>query len=239
MVITTRTKFREQLQEIQGYLERLEEKCAADALAVGLAAAGDRGAAEGVIEGRKAEDRLRSAIEQNCLEVMLLQQPLIGEDLRFVTGAFRVVSDLSHIDGMCRDAAYLSCEVTPEAVDVAAAELTEMSELCASMVRHSGKAFATVDTKAAQNVINQDARVNALYSEVEKKIVTLIKNDAAHPRSALKQLMLAKYFERIGDLCKRVANWATFRATGKHTVQHKSTSELPDLLANPADKNKS
>ena len=111
----TRSKFTKQLDDIEEYLRRLTEKCASDVRAAGLAATGDKGAAEGVMAGRKNEDRLRNAIEENCLDVMLLQQPLIGEDLRFVSGAFRIVSDLTHIDGMTRDIAFLVEEIPAKA----------------------------------------------------------------------------------------------------------------------------
>ena len=103
----TRTKLTGQLGDIKDYIVRFKEKCVSDVRASGLAATGDRGAQEGLAGGRKAEDRLRQGIEEACLDAMLLQQPLIGDDLRFVSGAFRIVSDLSHIDGMTRDIAFL------------------------------------------------------------------------------------------------------------------------------------
>lgn len=102
MAIQTRSKLTAQLKDIEDLLVRFRDKCASDIRATGLAATGDKGAQEGLARGRKAEDRLRSSIESSCLDVLLLQQPLIGDDMRFVTGAFRIVSDLSHIDGMTR-----------------------------------------------------------------------------------------------------------------------------------------
>ena len=115
MVISTRTKFTDQLNEVEVLIRRFGEKTVADVRAAGLAVTGDHGAAEGVMEGRKAEDRLRSAIENTCLDIMLLQQPLIGVDLRFVSGSFRMVSDLSHIDSMTRDAVFLAEEIPAKA----------------------------------------------------------------------------------------------------------------------------
>ncbi|MCI6548110.1 MAG: phosphate transport system regulatory protein PhoU, partial [Coriobacteriaceae bacterium] len=111
MTIQTRSKLTAQLADIEDLLVRFKDKCASDVRATGLAATGDKGAQEGLARGRKAEDRLRSSIESSCLDVLLLQQPLIGDDMRFVTGAFRIVSDLSHIDGMTRDASFLVTEV--------------------------------------------------------------------------------------------------------------------------------
>ena len=149
MVISTRTKFVKQLEDIQGYLDRLTEKAASDIRAAGLAATGDKGAAEGVMAGRKTEDRLRNAIEENCLDVMLLQQPLIGEDLRFVSGAFRIVSDLTHIDSMTRDIVFLVEEIPAKAAKKLEAEFNEMSECAARMVEQAGAASWSPSTSSA------------------------------------------------------------------------------------------
>ncbi len=90
-------------REAESCVRRLGEKTVADVRAAGLALAGDAGAAEGVFQGREAEKRLQSAIESSCFDAMLLQQPLVAGDLRFVSGVFRIVSDLTHIGAMTRD----------------------------------------------------------------------------------------------------------------------------------------
>lgn len=221
MTLKTRTKFTSQLQSIQEHVVRLKEKCAADVRAAGLAATGDRGAQEGVVEGRKAEDRLRESIEDGCLDAMLLQQPLIGDDLRFVSGAFRIVSDLSHIDGMTRDVAFLVEEIPDKAAAKFTREFVEMSEHAASMVERAVDAFVERDVELAQRVIEADHKVNCLYAESEEKLVALIRDGKSSAEYLPELLMVAKYFERIGDLAKRVAAWAIFRVTGEHRVEEK------------------
>ena len=178
------------------------------------------------MSGRKTEDRLRNAIEENCLDVMLLQQPLIGEDLRFVSGAFRIVSDLTHIDGMTRDICFLVEEIPAKAAKKISDELKEMAELSASMVEKSGAAFGASDVEAAQEVVEQDMRVNTLYSEVEEKLVGLIRDGKSSAQYLPELLMVAKYFERIGDLAKRVGAWAIFRVTGEHVVAEKASQQV-------------
>lgn len=228
MSAATRSKFTKQLDDIQEYIDRLTEKAASDVRAAGLAATGDKGAAEGVMSGRKTEDRLRNAIEENCLDVMLLQQPLIGEDLRFVSGAFRIVSDLTHIDGMTRDICFLVEEIPAKAAKKISDELKEMAELSASMVEKSGAAFGASDVEAAQEVVEQDMRVNTLYSEVEEKLVGLIRDGKSSAQYLPELLMVAKYFERIGDLAKRVGAWAIFRVTGEHVVAEKASQQVSE-----------
>lgn len=226
MVISTRTKFTDQLNEVEGLVRRFGEKTVADVRAAGLAVTGDKGAAEGVMEGRKAEDRLRSAIENTCLDIMLLQQPLIGVDLRFVTGSFRMVSDLSHIDSMTRDAVFLAEEIPAKAAKKLEKEFTTLSAYAANMVNKAVDAFCTTDVEMAQQVMEADTAVNDLYAEAEEKLVGLIRDGKSSAQYLPELLMVAKYFERMGDLAKRIAAWAVFRATGEHTVAEKESQRL-------------
>ena len=152
---------------------------------------------------------------------MLLQQPLIGDDLRFVSGAFRIVSDLSHIDGLTRDVAFLVEEIPDKAAVKFTREFVEMSEQAASMVERAVDAFAERDVELAQQVIEADHKVNSLYAESEEKLVALIRDGKSSAEYLPELLMVAKYFERIGDLAKRVAAWAIFRVTGEHRVEEK------------------
>lgn len=221
--MATRTKFTEQLDEVEGYVRRFGEKAVSDVRAAGLAVTGDRGAAEGVMEGRKVEDRLRSAIENTCLDIMLLQQPLIGVDLRFVSGAFRMVSDLSHIDSMTRDSVFLTEEIPEKASKKIEGEISQMSEGVAVMVEKAVDAFCVADVQKAQEVMEADAAVNALYVTVEEKLVGLIRDGKASAQYLPELLMVAKYFERMGDLAKRIAAWAIFRVTGEHVVAEKES----------------
>ncbi len=226
MVVQTRTKFSKQLNDIEELIARLQEKCVADVRAAGLAATGDKGAREGVAGGRKVEDRLRSSIEDSCLDAMLLQQPLIGDDLRLVSGAFRIVSDLSHIDSMTRDAVFLVEEVPEKTCAKYTAEFVEMSETCANMVDKAVRAFLECDVELAQEAIEADDRVNALYGQTADKLLKLIHDGKASARFLPELLMIAKYFERIGDLAKRVAAWAIFRVTGEHKIEEKASQQI-------------
>ncbi len=221
MVMQTRTKFANQLEDIKDLLIRLKEKCSADIIASGLAAKGDQGAKEGVATGRKDEDRLRSAIEESCLDAMLLQQPLIGDDMRFVTGAFRIVSDLSHIDGMTRDVVFHAEELPEKAANKIVDEVATMSELTSKMVCDAVDAFINSDVELAQKVIEADTKVNSVYWELHDKLVQLIRDGKSSAQYLPEMLMVAKYFERIGDLAKRVAAWAIYRVTGEHNVEEK------------------
>ena len=136
-------------------------------------------------------------------------------------GSFRIVSDLSHIDGMTRDVAFLVEEIPDKAAVKFTREFVEMSEQAASMVERAVDAFVERDVKLAQQVIEADHKVNSLYAEPEEKLVALIRDGKSSAEYLPELLMVAKYFERIGDLAKRVAAWAIFRVTGEHRVEEK------------------
>ena len=157
---------------------------------------------------------------------VLLQQPLIGVDLRFVSGAFRMVSDLSHIDSMTRDAVFLSEEIPEKASKKISEDIVRMSEDAAGMVEKAVDAFCASDVEKAQQVMEADAAVNQLYVEVEEKLVDLIRDGKSSAQYLPELLMVAKYFERIGDLAKRIASWAIFRVTGEHNVAEKESQRL-------------
>lgn len=217
--MATRSEFSKQLDEVETLVARLGEKSAADVRAAGLATQGDVGAASGVLQGRKAADRLRNEIETLCLDIMLLQQPLIGEDLRLVSGSFRLVSDLYQIDNMCRDIAFIVSELPADAVGKMGPKFREMSDHVASMVTEALGAFEAADTERARKVIDSDDVVDELYGAAEDDVIDLICAAGKSSAKSLPELlMVAKYFERIGDQAQRIAAWAVFRATGERIL---------------------
>lgn len=223
-----RTKYLQQLDELTDSIRRLGEKTAADARATGLAVAGDEGAAEGVLMGDKAERKLRGAIEGVCLDIMLMQQPLVADDLRFVSGSFRLVSDLTHIDSMTRDVAYFAKFLPIDVVDKLEGRLAKAAEIVAQMVETSVEAFLTCDLDKVQEVIELDDKIDKAYRKAEKSIMDMIrKSDPEElPVAHLPELlMVAKYYERMGDDAQRAAMWAAYRVTGEHEVYSQYLNE--------------
>ncbi|WP_307739534.1 PhoU domain-containing protein [uncultured Parolsenella sp.] len=213
-----RLEFTKQLKDMEALVKRFGDKSAADVRAAGLAATGDKGAEQGILEGRKAAERLRDNIESNCLDMLLLQQPLIGDDLRFVSSSFRIVSDLAHIDGMTRDVAFIFSELSKKASDRMADKFVAMSGRAAEMVDGAVEAFLTKDADKAREVIASDDELDRMYSESVDLVIDLIKAGKPSAKSLPELLMVAKYFERIGDHAQRIADWAVFRATGERIL---------------------
>lgn len=216
--MVTRTQFSKQLDEVQDLVIRFGEKTASDVRAAGLATQADKGAASGIVEGRKATDRLRGELESLCLDIMLMQQPLVGEDLRLVSSAFRLVSDLYHADTMTSDIAFILGELPKKVVKHLGDTFSDMAERSATMVENATKAFVESDEKLAREVIASDDAVDKLYSGAEDMIVDFIRNGKSVSKALPELLMIAKYFERIGDQAQRVAAWAIFRVTGERVL---------------------
>lgn len=209
----TRSEFRHQLEEIDETLGRFSEKTAKDIRALSLALAGDADTIDEVLGGAKSARRLRTAIEDGCLDIMLLQQPIAG-DLRFVSGSFRLVSDLTHIDEMSRDVAYLAKSLPAEVSAKLKEHLDFAADRVATMVEEAVEAFRTTDVDKARGVFAMDDNIDDVYLAAEGVVIDLIKASETRAKYLPELLMVAKYFERMGDDAVRIADWAVFRATG-------------------------
>lgn len=213
----TRTDFFHQLDEIAASLGVFCKKTVGDIRLLATALDGDEEAIESVLSGAKTERRLRAAIEDACFDCMLLQQPVAG-DLRFVTGAFRLVSNLAHIDSMCRDVAFLARALPKEETLRLDDELNRAAERVATMVEDAVTAFRTSDADLARGVFAADDEVDAIYQECEDAIINLIKTSETRAKYLPELLMVAKYFERMGDNAVRIADWTVYRVTGQREM---------------------
>lgn len=218
-MVMARSRYLQQLQDLAQAMCRLGDKAVADVTASGLALAkGDAAAAEEVVAGEKQMRRLRAEIEETCLDIMLMQQPLVADDLRYVSGSFRLVSDLAHIDSKTRDVAYLATQIPHAAVSAIEEEVAHAAGKVAFMVRSALESFEESDREKAESVFSVDDEVDALYAKAESHIIDLIRLQDADPTHLPELLMAAKYFERMGDDAERIAKWTIFRLTGVHDL---------------------
>ncbi len=219
-MVVARSKYLKQLDDLAAAMEDLGQKTVADVTAAGLALAkGDVEAAEEVISGEMRMRRLRATIEDTCLDIMLMQQPLVADDLRFVSGSFRLVSDLAHIDSKSRDVAFLATQIPHEAACAIENEIATASGKVAYMVKTALESFANADRDRAEEVFAADDEVDALYAKAEQAIVELIRKGDTDATHLPELLMVAKYFERMGDDAERIAKWTIFRITGTHDLK--------------------
>ena len=210
---STRTKYFNQLDEIDSNLGRFAAQTAEDVRSLAQALAGDASVAQDVLDNGTTGRRLRGSIEDACLDAMLLQQPVAG-DLRFLTGTFRMVPDLAHIDAKASDVAELAQSLPTEVVANLGDHLKFASERVATMVEDAVEAFRTSDVDKAHGVFTMDDDIDDVYLAAEGVVIDLIKASETRAKYLPELLMVAKYFERMGDDAVRIADWAIFRATG-------------------------
>ena len=158
-------------------------------------------------------DHMESEIEQLCLRLLLQQQP-VARDLRLISAALKMITDMERIGDQTQDIADILKvgNIEPTGSDT----LIKMAQATMKMVTGSVDAYVQKDLVLTEDVFQSDDEVDRLFLE-EREV--LIAGIAANPQSgavALDQLMIAKYFERIGDHAVNIANWVRFSVTGKH-----------------------
>ena len=174
----------------------------------------DAPTAQAVIDGDDAIDLLENQIDSSSLSILARTQPVAG-DLRFVVATLRIVVDMERIGDQAEDIAeivrYLAGR-SAENDDL----LREMARSTIHMVTESVDAYVQRDTMLAETVIAEDDVVDNAFDEVKRRLIDKI---TAHPEDgayALDLLMIAKYFERIGDHATNIAEWVIFSVTGVH-----------------------
>lgn len=169
--------------------------------------------AEDIIKGDRTINDLERSIEARCLSIILRQQPVAG-DLRVVSSALKVVTDLERIGDHASDIAELILRIKGEHVYHVVRHIPAMAAAAREMVRGSIEAFITQDLESAKKIENQDDIVDDLFGKVKDDVVSLLKQSTEHIDQCIDLLMVAKYLERIGDHAVNVCEWTEFSKTG-------------------------
>lgn len=167
-------------------------------------------------------DAKEREIEQMCLNIFLHQQP-IASDLRMVSAALKMITDLERIGDQASDIAEIvACIDFKEQAHFGIIE--QMATIAQKMVKESVEAFANSDVALANSVIEADDMVDDLLEKVRLLMVDLIVEHNHNAVTIIDLCMIAKYLERIGDHAVNVANWAVFRVLGEHPDKHAAQS---------------
>lgn len=164
--------------------------------------------AEQEIDGKERE------METLCLKLLLQQQPVAG-DLRQVSAALKMITDMERIGDQAADIAEISAHIEPRG-DPRTFSVREMAQATISMVTNAIDSFVRQDLGLARMVMRQDDKVDTLFNRTRDEIVALIAQAPGQGAYALDLLMTAKYFERIGDHAVNIAEWVEFSITGEH-----------------------
>ena len=153
-------------------------------------------------------------IEALCMQLLLKQQP-VGTDLRKISAALKMVTDMERIGDQAADIADLALHMDTAAVKVSA-DIAGIADATVHMVQGSIEAFVDMDLKKSRYVINSDDIVDNAFNEIKENLADQIYGKKLDARTGLDILMTAKYFERIGDHAVNIAEWVEFAITGEH-----------------------
>ena len=210
-----RNKFDEQLQRLHVELIQMGAACE-DAISAAAEALlkGDESLVPAALEAERDLDRREREVENLCLKLLLQQQP-VARDLREISAALKMISDLERIGDQAADIAELVSYVrVPDGSGVL--HIADMTRAVIGMVTDSVDSFVKRDLGLARAVCAADDRVDELFDQVKRELIDMIAADAAWGQQGLDLLMVAKYLERIGDHATNVAEWVEYSITGVH-----------------------
>ena len=210
-----RNHFDEQLEQLNVELTRMGSLCeAAIAASVKALLENDPSLSTKVFETDRKIDEKEREIEALCMRLLLQQQP-VARDLRTVSSALKMISDMERIGDQASDNEEIT-KIISEGHRQYGARITEMANQTVRMVSESVESFVTKDLKLVRKVIADDDIVDGLFDEIKKELIELIGQDKANGEFCVDLLMIAKYFERIGDHAVNIAEWVEYSLTGQH-----------------------
>lgn len=210
-----RNRFDQQLERLHVELIEMGALCE-DAIAAAAEALihGDEALAQSAQEAEREIDQKEREIESLCLKLLLQQQP-VARDLREISSALKMISDLERIGDQASDIAELTRFArVPEGSGLV--HIGEMARVAIRMVTDSIDSFVKRDLELARAVRARDDQVDDLFNQVKGELIGLIAADASSGELWLDLIMVAKYLERIGDHATNVAEWVEYGITGVH-----------------------
>lgn len=172
-------------------------------------------AAQNAIAFDQEVDRQERDIEALCMKLLLQQQP-VARDLRLISAALKMITDMERIGDQASDISEITIALADEPYVRDLKLIPQMAMETTLMVTHSVEAFVQKDLKLAQSVIEHDDVVDKLFQEIKEELITLIRSNAEYGEQTTDLLMVAKYFERIGDHATNIAEWVIYSITGQH-----------------------
>ena len=160
-------------------------------------------------------DRQEREIESLCMKLLLQQQP-VASDLRLISSALKMIIDMERIGDQAADIAELAIFMADKPYIKDLKHINQMGQETMVMVVSSVDAFVEKDLQKAQKVLEHDDIVDELFNEIKKELIEMIHVNKDIGEQAADLLMVAKYFERIGDHATNIAEWVIYSITGKH-----------------------
>ncbi len=166
-------------------------------------------------------DRMESDIENLCMKLLLKQQP-VARDLRSVSSALKMISDMERIGDQSLDIIEI-VEYVKKCDKESKQYIEEMSNAAGKMVSDSVEAFVRKDEELAKEVIAADDKVDSLFDLMKKRLIEIISKEQADGEMYIDLIMIAKYYERIGDHATNIAEWVLYYLTGTKVSGNKDS----------------
>lgn len=166
-----------------------------------------------IIQGDRTINDMERVIEARCLSLILRQQP-VARDLRVVTTALKIVTDMERIGDHAADISEMIVRNDFKTNYDMVKDIPKMAEVAKSMVHKSVEAFIRCDVNAAQETIKLDDMVDELFNKVKQEVIDALNQNAENADCYIDVLMIAKYMERIGDHAVNICEWTEFHETG-------------------------
>lgn len=210
-----RNRFDEQLEQLNVGLIKMGALCE-ESIACAVKALFDEKTAEmtaKVNDNEEETDHLEHDIEALCMKLLLHQQP-VAKDLRCVSSALKMISDMERIGDQSQDIAEIAGFL--HSTDLAGrVHISDMANEAISMVTMSVDSFVRKDVKLARAAIAADDKVDCLFIEVKRELIELVRGDSGDAEYFMDLLMAAKYLERIADHATNIAEWVVYSITGE------------------------
>lgn len=210
-----RNRFDEQLCRLNNEIIEMGSMCEAAIIeTVDALHSGDVELAQKVRANGSSIDQMERVIESRCMKLLLHQQP-VARDLRLISAALKMITDMERIGDQAEDIAEIVTFINGRTID--GMELIEsMAHEATEMVTLSVDSFVKRDIKLAEQIISRDDVVDNYFAQIKTYIIQMIAKTHDDADLALDLLMIAKYFERIGDHATNIAEWVIYSVTGTH-----------------------
>lgn len=210
-----REAFHDQLEQLQSELLHMgtvvEE---AIERSVRSLAEQDTALAQAVIDGDDQADELELDIEQRCLALFALQQPM-ATDLRSIGTALKIVTDLERMADHATDIAKVTLRLAGQPLIKPLIDIPRMASIARTMVREALSAYVNRDAELAYSMIARDDEVDHLYSQIFRELLTYMMEDPRTVQQATHLIFVGKYLERIADHATNLGEWVIYMVTGE------------------------
>ncbi|MCR5515438.1 MAG: phosphate signaling complex protein PhoU [Lachnospira sp.] len=210
-----RSKFDEQLKSLNEEMIRMSsmiENAIKEAIEALLKQ--DVTKARQIMENDDYIDQEQKRIENICFQLLIQQQP-VAKDLRNITAAMKMVTDMERIGDHAADISELTVVLSDVPYQVKIDNIKDMAKESIDMLKQAVTAYVESDMKMAREVIEHDDVVDELFCKVKSDLIDVMQNNTAYEEHAADLLMVNKYLERIGDHATNIAEWVIFSLDDK------------------------